>query len=419
MLQEAVFSTRFLPVIIDPGARAIVGTGRLEIGDRDVPVGWLSHIVVGRSIGRHGSDFFRIGVGKHIREHGSETETSDEDTRGINTHIGFNQSEYVVPEFRVIWKIPGTVSISLQSNIDARDIVFGHHGLDGIESTQIIPRSPLFGFRDSCGGATHAVIAENQAVGFVFIVVGRNIDDVVSSAPSTGNVVGTGFGDDSQRLSATRALDRGIVQATPPVGGQVGVQADIDDRGERGGHHGLGFVSAGRHLDGVGGGSHAGQDGSLRVEAARADPSRPGHGGVAEGGRALVDRDLDQADSGAHGSLREVHPVDARGGVLEHVAAQTSALGVEDFDLHGGRLAQVDFQHAVAEVHGAGALRRLDGRAARDQHVRAVGTRGVLQAQRGQGHDRVGDGLAGLVGDLSGQIDRLRLGEGAQGEGEG
>ena len=103
MLQEAKLPTSFLPFIIDPGAGTIGGTGYLVIDNRDFPVGWLSHIIVGGSIGGHGPDFFRIFQGKHIREHGAEAEAIDEDTCGINTQIVFDQSEYVVPEFRVIW----------------------------------------------------------------------------------------------------------------------------------------------------------------------------------------------------------------------------------------------------------------------------------------------------------------------------
>ena len=95
MLQEAIFPTLFLRVITDPGAGTIGGTGCLVIGNRDMPVGWLSHIIVGRSIGGHGPDFFRIFQGKHIREHGAEAETSDEDACGINAQIGFHQGEYV------------------------------------------------------------------------------------------------------------------------------------------------------------------------------------------------------------------------------------------------------------------------------------------------------------------------------------
>ena len=63
MLQEAIFPTPFLRIIIDPGAGTIGGAGCLVIGNRDTPVGWLGHIIVGGSIGGHGPDFFRIFQG--------------------------------------------------------------------------------------------------------------------------------------------------------------------------------------------------------------------------------------------------------------------------------------------------------------------------------------------------------------------
>src|SRR6185369_3164888 len=51
MLQEAKFPACFPRFIIDPWAPIIGDSGCLVIGNRDMPIGWLSHIVVGRSIG--------------------------------------------------------------------------------------------------------------------------------------------------------------------------------------------------------------------------------------------------------------------------------------------------------------------------------------------------------------------------------
>ncbi len=211
--QDAIFPALFSRIRVDVCAGAVLGAGRAVKRNALVCVGGKIDVPIGRGLTGNGAQVFLVFQRERVGEHRAETETAAKDAGRVHGQLVLEQCQQVGEENMILVITPPPrhlVGVSLRRHENDGNIIPFRTGLKPVK----------FFFHHGVHASAHIMHGKNQPVGFVLVVIGGNINDVLAGKTGAYHrvCVDAGF-EVHQLLAATGAGDGSILQFMRGING--------------------------------------------------------------------------------------------------------------------------------------------------------------------------------------------------------